>query len=337
MTKFRLAILDDYQEVSGDYADWDSLGVDGIGVTVFSKPFASEADAILALSGFDIIVAMRERTPFPRAVLAKLPRLKLLITTGTANAVIDLWAAEEHGVTVCATGGSPAAAPELTWALLMALARNLTAEENSLRAGRWQNTVGTELAGKTLGIVGLGKIGHKVAVYAHAFGMNVLAWSQNMDDATAEASGARRVSKDELFRQSDVVTLHLRLSRRSEGTVGEAELRLLGPSGILVNTARGNLVEQSALVRALEEGWIRGAAVDVYDQEPLPASHPLLATPNTLLTPHLGYVTHESYAQFYRGALEGVKSWLAGAPIRQLTHPSSSGVPLAPRKASSML
>jgi phosphoglycerate dehydrogenase-like enzyme len=203
----------------------------------------------------------------------------------------------------------------------MALARNLTTEENALRAGRWQNTVGTELAGKTLGIVGLGKIGHRVAAYAHVFGMNVLAWSQNMDEATAEAAGARRVSKNELFRESDVVTLHLRLSRRSEGTVGEAELRLLGPRGILVNTARGPLVEQSALVRALEEGWIRGAAIDVFDQEPLQASHPLLATPNTLLTPHLGYVTHESYAQFYGGALEDVKSWLAGAPIRQLTHP----------------
>ncbi|MGY2744975.1 D-2-hydroxyacid dehydrogenase family protein [Arthrobacter sp. UYCu723] len=318
MTEYRLAILDDYQQVSCDYADWDSLGADGVSVTVFSTPFASEADAVHALLGFDIVVAMRERTPFPRAVLAELPRLKLLVTTGAANAVIDLAAAEEHGVTVCGTGGSPSAAPELTWALLMALARNLTAEENALRAGRWQNTVGSELAGKTLGIVGLGKIGHKVAAYAHAFGMNVLAWSQNLEEETTKAEGVRKVSKDELFRESDIVTLHLRLSQRSEGTVGEAELRLLGPSGMLVNTARGPLVNQSALIRALEEGWIRGAAVDVYDQEPLPVDHPLLATPNTLLTPHLGYVTHESYAQFYGGALEDVKSWLAGAPVRQL-------------------
>ena len=319
MTEYRLAILDDYQQVSGDYADWNSLAADGVTVTVFSTPFVSEADTVRALLGFDVVVAMRERTPFPRAVLAKLPRLKLLVTTGAANAVIDLAAAEEHGVTVCGTGGSPSAAPELTWALLMALARNLTAEENALRAGRWQNTVGSELAGKTLGIVGLGKIGHKVAAYAHAFGMNVLAWSQNLEEATAEAAGVRKVSKDELFRESDVVTLHLRLSQRSEGTVGEAELRLLGPDGMLVNTARGPLVDQPALIRALDEGWIRGAAIDVYDQEPLPVDHPLLAAPNTLLTPHLGYVTHESYAQFYGGALEDVKAWLAGAPVRRLT------------------
>lgn len=318
MTEHRLAILDDYQQVSGDYADWGSLGP-GMTVTVFSRPFASEADAVQALLGYDVVVAMRERTPFPRVVLEKLPRLKLLVTTGAANAAIDLAAAEAHGVTVCGTAGSPSAAPELTWALLMALARNLTAEENALRAGRWQHTVGTELAGKTLGIVGLGKIGHKVAAYAQAFGMEVLAWSQNLDEATAAAAGVRRVGKEELFRNSDVVTLHLRLSKRSEGTVGEPELRLLGPGGMLVNTARGPLVDQHALIRALDEGWIRGAALDVYDQEPLPADHPLLAAPNTILTPHLGFVTRESYARFYGGALEDVKAWLSGAPVRQLT------------------
>ena len=321
MTEYRLAILDDYQQVSGDYADWGSLAADGVSVTVFSTPFASEAATVHALLDFDIVVAMRERTPFPRSVLAQLPRLKLLVTTGAANAVIDLAAAQDHGVTVCGTAGSPSAAPELTWALLMTLARNLTAEENALRAGRWQSTIGSELAGKTLGIVGLGKIGHRVAAYAHAFGMNVLAWSQNLDEATAQAAGVRKVSKDQLFRESDVVTLHLRLSPRSEGTVGEAELRLLGPSGILINTARGPLVDQPALIRALDEGWIRGAAVDVFDEEPVPAGHPLLAAPNTVLTPHLGYVTHESYAQFYGGALEDVKAWLAGIPVRQLTRP----------------
>lgn len=321
MTEYRLAILDDFQQVSGDYADWDSLRADGVTVTVFTTPFASESHTIQALAGFDVVIAMRERTPFPRAVLAQLSRLKLLVTTGAANAVIDLAAAEEHGVTVSGTGGSPSAAPELTWALLMALARNLNAEENALRAGRWQHTVGSELAGKTLGIVGLGRIGHQVAGYAHAFGMNVLAWSQNLDEATATAAGVRKVGKDDLFRESDVVTLHLRLSRRSERTVDEKELRLLGPTGLLINTARGPLVNQSTLVRALEEGWIRGAAVDVYDQEPLPAGHPLLAAPNTVLTPHLGYVTHESYARFYGGALEDVQAWLAGVPVRQLTCP----------------
>jgi phosphoglycerate dehydrogenase-like enzyme len=236
-----------------------------------------------------------------------------------ANASIDVAAAAEQGITVCGTPGSPTAAPELTWALLLAIARNLTAEENSLRAGTWQTSVGFELAGKTLGVVGLGKIGRRIAAYGQAFGMEVLAWSQNLTAGAAEEAGARLVSKEELFRQSDVATLHLRLSARSENIVGEPELRLLGPEGILVNTARGPLVNQDALLRALSEGWIRGAALDVFDQEPLQAGHPLLTAPNTVLSPHLGYVTRESYRQFYGGAFEDVTAWLAGAPVRTIT------------------
>ena len=314
----QLAILDDYQRVAHSFADWSSLEQRGVDVTVFNHHLATEAEVVKALQDADIIVAMRERTPFPGRVLEQLPRLKLLVTTGAANASIDVDAASRLGITVCGTGGSPAAAPELTWALLLAFARDLAHEEASLRDGRWQTGVGFELSGKTLGIVGLGKIGKRIAGYGRAFGMDVLAWSQNLTEDAAVEAGARKVGKDELFRESDVVSLHLRLSPRSEGTVGERELRLLGPDGVLVNTARGPLVDQQALVTALHEGWIRGAALDVFDQEPLPAGHPLLSAPRTLLAPHLGYVTDASYRAFFGGALEDVTAWLDGSPMRVL-------------------
>lgn len=315
----RLAILDDYQDVSHGFADFTALEAQGVTVTSYREPFASHDAMVAALADTTMVIAMRERTAFPREVFEKLPALELLVTTGMANASIDVAAATEHGVTVCGTPGSPTAAPELTWALLLAIARHLPAEENSLRAGSWQSTVGVELAGKTLGIVGLGKIGRRVAAYGQAFGMDVVAWSQNLTAGAAAEAGARLVSKKELFTVADVATLHLRLSPRSENTVGEAELRLLGPEGILVNTARGPLVDQDALIKALNQGWIRGAALDVFDQEPLQAGHPLLAAPNTVLSPHLGYVTQESYRQFYGGALEDITAWLAGSPIRTIT------------------
>ncbi|MBT2514190.1 D-2-hydroxyacid dehydrogenase family protein [Arthrobacter sp. ISL-30] len=319
MTTYRLAILDDYQHVAEGFAPWNSLGSKGVSTTVFGKHFASEGEVVDVLKDFEIVIAMRERTPFPRSVIEKLPRLKLLVTTGMANASIDVEAATDHGVTVCGTLGSPSAAPEMTWALLLAFARSLTIEENRVRGGGWQGTVGFELSGKTLGIVGLGKIGTRIAAYGQAFGMNVLAWSQNLTEEAAAGAGVRRVDKDELFRESDVVSLHLRLSERSKGIVGEPELRLLGPEGVLVNTARGPLVDQDALIRALNDGWIRGAALDVYDEEPLPAGHPILGAPNTVLAPHLGYVTRESYERFYGGAYDDVVAWLDGAPLRQLT------------------
>lgn len=315
----RLAILDDYQDVAHGFADWAALEAEGVKVATFREPFASPEALVAALADATMVVAMRERSAFPREVLEKLPALQLLVSTGMANASIDVAAAADNGITVCGTPGSPNAAPELTWALLLAAARHLPAEENSLRAGAWQSTVGVELSGRTLGIVGLGKIGSRIAGYAQAFGMEVLAWSPNLTAEAASAAGAQLVSKAELFRLADVATLHLRLSPRSENTVGEAELRLLGPEGILVNTARGPLVNQDALIRALNEGWIRGAALDVFDTEPLPAGHPLLAAPNTVLSPHLGYVTQESYRQFYGGAFEDVTAWLAGSPVRTLT------------------
>ncbi|MET3174758.1 UNVERIFIED_ORG: phosphoglycerate dehydrogenase-like enzyme [Arthrobacter sp. UYCu721] len=315
----RLAILDDYQDVAHAFADWSSLEQAGVTASVFREPFQSEDALAAALANYQIVIAMRERTPFPRTVLERLPGLKLLVTTGMANAAIDVAAAAELGITVCGTPGSPTAAPELTWALLLAIARNLPAEENSLRAGTWQTSVGMELSGKTLGIVGLGKIGRRIAAYGQAFGMEVLAWSQNLTDEAAAEAGVQKVSKEDLFRNSDVVTLHLRLSPRSEDIVGEQELRLLGPEGILVNTSRGPLVNQDSLVSALNEGWIRGAALDVFDQEPLPAGHPLLSAPNTVLSPHLGYVTADSYRQFYGGAFEDVKAWIEGTPVRVIT------------------
>lgn len=312
----RLAILDDYQDVASGFADWSSLEGEGVAVTSYQDPFASPESLVSALADATIIIAMRERTAFPRTVLERLPALQLLVTTGMANAAIDTAAAAELGITVCGTPGSPTAAPEMTWALLLALARNIPTEDSSLRSGNWQNTVGFELAGKTLGVVGLGRIGRRIAAYGQVFGMEVLAWSQNLTDEAAAEAGVERVSKEELFRRSDVVSLHLRLSPRTEGTVGEAELRLLGPDGVLVNTARGPLVDQDALVKGLSEGWIAGAALDVFHPEPLPAGHPLLTAPHTVLSPHLGYVTRESYRQFYGGALEDVKAWLAGSPIR---------------------
>lgn len=314
----RLAILDDYQSVARSFADWE--GLEGVDVTVFTEPFAgNDVDAVATLRDFDIIIAMRERTAFRRERLKQLPRLKLLVTTGMANDSIDLKAAAELGITVCGTSGSPTAAPELTWALLLAWARSVPLEDGRLRDGNWQSTVGVELSGKTLGVLGLGKIGRRIAGYGQAFGMEVIAWSPNLTAEAAAEAGARKVSKEDLFREADVVSVHVRLSERSRGIVGEEELRLLGPGGLLLNTARGPLVDEGALVRGLNEGWLGGAALDVFDIEPMPAHHPLLAAPRTVLTPHLGYVTGESYAAFYGGAFDDVQAWLRGNPVRVLS------------------
>ncbi|GER22740.1 2-hydroxyacid dehydrogenase [Zafaria cholistanensis] len=313
----RLAILDDHQGVAREMAPWEDLA-GRAETTFFRGPFPSAEASVAALQGFDAVVAMRERTAFPRAVLERLPDLELLVTTGMANAAIDMDAARDLGITVCGTSGSPAAAPELAWALLMAAARDIPAQQEALRAGHWQTSVGSELAGRTLGILGLGKIGTRIAGYAQAFGMEVIAWSQNLDAEGAAEAGARLVTKRDLFAQADIVTVHLRLSGRTRGLVGEAELRLLGPEGLLVNTARGPIVDTDALVRGLTEGWLGGAALDVFDAEPLPAGHPLLEAPRTVLTPHLGYVTREQYRIFYGQALEDVTAWLDGTPVRVL-------------------
>ena len=313
-----VVVLDDFQDVALSVADWSPLA-GRAHVTRYTDHLA-DADALVGrLVGADVVVAMRERTPFPAAVLARLPRLRLLVTTGMANAAIDLPAAAAQGAVVCGTAGGSAAAAELTWALLMALARHVADDDRAVRAGRWQEHLGVELAGSTLGLLGLGRIGAVVARYARAFDMELLAWSQNLTAERAAEHGARLVDKEELFAGSDVVSVHLKLSERTRGLVGAEELRLLGPTGRLVNTSRGPIVDESALLAALSAGTIAGAALDVFHTEPLPADHPLRSAPRTVLTPHVGYVSQQSYAAMYGQAVEDVVAWLDGAPVRVLT------------------
>jgi phosphoglycerate dehydrogenase-like enzyme len=261
---------------------------------------------------------MRERTPFGADLLARLPRLRLLVTTGMANPSIDLDAAAARGVVVCGTGGLPSPTAELTWALILALLRHVPEEDARMRAGGWQATVGTELAGRTLGVIGLGRLGRRVAAVGRAFEMDVLAWSQNLAPDDARAAGAEPEGRDELLARSDVVTIHLRLSDRTRGLIGAAELARMKPSAVLVNTSRGPIVDETALVAALRDGTVAGAGLDVYDTEPLPPGHPLLSAPNTMLTPHLGYVTAGTYARFYADAVEDIAAFQRGAPMRVL-------------------
>jgi phosphoglycerate dehydrogenase-like enzyme len=313
-----VAVLDDYQDVALSVADWSPLA--GRGDVVRYTDHLQDVDALVArLAGADVVVAMRERTPFPADVLRRLPRLRLLVTTGMANAAIDVAAAAEQGVVVSGTTGGSAAAAELAWALVLAVARDVAGDDRAIRAGRWQEHLGIELAGSTLGLLGLGRIGAAMARYARAFDMAVLAWSQHLTAERAAEHGARLVDRDELFRASDVVSVHLRLSERSRGLVGARELQLLGPDGRLVNTSRGPIVDEAALLAALHAGTIAGAALDVFDVEPLPADHPLRAAPRTVLTPHVGYVSRQSYAAMYGQCVEDVLAWLDGAPVRVLS------------------
>jgi phosphoglycerate dehydrogenase-like enzyme len=312
-TLSRIAVLDDYQGLAPSLADWGSLGVP---VDVF-RDTIKDLDALVArLAPYDCIVLMRERTPFPRALIERLPALKLLITTAGRNLSVDTAALRERGITFCGTKGAVAQTAELTWGLIIALMRDIPAQDRNLREGRWQTSAGEGLEGRTLGIIGLGKQGQHMARVALAFGMRVIAWSQNLTEETAAAHGAARVTKEALLRESDVVTLHLVLSERSRHTIGAAELAMMKPTAYLVNTSRGPLIDTPALEAALREGRIAGAALDVYDEEPVPAGHPLAALPNTVLTPHLGYVTRGNLTTFYQGAVEDIAAYLAGAPIR---------------------
>ena len=313
----RVAVLDDYQGVAREMADWSSLGAD-CAITSFRDHLADLDSLVQRLRDFEIVVAMRERTPFPRALLERLPRLRLLVTTGMRNASIDLAAARERGVVVCGTPGAAGTTGELTWGLILALFRQIPREDRSTREGKWQTTVGLGLAGKTLGIVGLGTIGSQVAKVGAAFNMEVLAWSQNLDAERAGRAGARRVERDELLERSDVVTIHLVLSERTRRLIGERELARMKPTAFLVNTSRGPIVDEAALAAALRKGTIAGAGIDVYDAEPIAPDHPLLSAPNTVLTPHLGYVTRESYVAYFRGAVEDIAAWRRGAPLRVL-------------------
>ena len=311
----RLAILDDYQHVALQAADWKSLGGE-VDISVFHDHIKGEDAVAQALADFDIIVAMRERTPFPASLLQKLPKLKLLVTTGMRNLAIDMKAARKRGVPVCGTALLPYPAFEHTWALILALLKKIPEENQNMHAGGWQSDIIEGARGKTLGVIGLGKLGSQVAKIGVAFGMNVIAWSQNLTEEHARECGATRVEKDELLAQSDVVTIHVLLSDRTRGLIGKRELALMKPTAYLVNTSRGPVVEEAALLEALQGYKIAGAGIDVYDVEPLPPDHPLRKCDNAVLTGHTAYVIRETYELAYGEALEDVKAWLKGEPIR---------------------
>lgn len=313
----RCAILDDYQNAALALADWQSLS--GVDVAVFDQPFADAAAAISALQDFDIVCAMRERTSFRAEVIAALPRLKLLLTSGMRNAAIDLAAAKARGVVVCGTGnvGNPTAG--LAIGLMLELTRRIGFENARMKSGApWQVTLGEDLEGKTLGVVGLGKLGKRVADIAKALGMKIQAWSSNLTPEACAAAGVAYATKEALFATSDVVTIHLVLSERSRGLVGRADLERMKPTAYLVNTARGPIVDEAALLDLLQQRRIAGAGLDTFSEEPLPVEHPLRRLDNVVLTPHLGYVTAENYRRYYQDMVEDIVAWQAGAPVRLL-------------------
>lgn len=314
----RIAVLDDWQDVARDVVDWTAL--DAIGQVSFLHDFpADNATLAQRLQAFQVICVMRERTRFDEDLLRRLPNLKLLVTGGMRNAALDLKAAAALGIQVCGSDSYKHAAPELTWALIMAATRNLLAEANALRAGHWQQGLGGDLHGKTLGILGLGSIGQKVAGFGQAFGMRVIAWSENLTPERAAAVGVTHVSKQQLFEQADVLSVHLVLSERSRGLVDAEALGWMKPHALLVNTARGPIVDEAALIKALQKQQLGGAALDVFEQEPLPAHHPFRTLDTVLATPHVGYVSRQNYQLFFSQMIEDIQAWSTGAPIRLLT------------------
>jgi phosphoglycerate dehydrogenase-like enzyme len=318
MTLLRCAILDDYMNLALSVADWSKIG-DRVQVTVFNQPFASPEAAAGALKDFEIICAMRERTPFPRAMFAALPKLKLLITSGMRNNAIDMQAAKDHQVVLCGTHWARDPTAPLTMGLILELTRNIGRESARMHAGEYlQKHVGIEIEGKTLGVVGLGKLGAKVSGLAKAFGMNVIAWSPNLTAERCKEVGVGFATRDELFSTADIITIHVVLSDRSRGLVGKADLDRMKPSSYLVNTARGPIVDEAALLETLKAGKIAGAAVDVFSVEPLPVDHPFRKLDNLVLTPHLGYVTLETFTAHYNQMVEGIDAWFKGEPVRRL-------------------
>ncbi|MCU0121875.1 D-2-hydroxyacid dehydrogenase family protein [Pseudomonas sp. B2M1-30] len=313
----QIAVIDDWQDVARDVVDWSVL--DSLGEVTFVHDYPAD-NATLAerLGRFEVICVMRERTRFDADLLKRLPNLKLLVTGGMRNAALDMQAAATLGIQVCGTDSYKHAAPELTWALIMAATRNLVNEANALRAGQWQQGLGGDLHGKTLGILGLGSIGQRVAQFGQVFGMRVIAWSENLTAERAAQAGVTYVSKQELFEQADVLSVHLVLSERSRGLVDAQALAWMKPTALLVNTARGPIVDESALIKALQKNRIAGAALDVYDPEPLPALHPFRTLDNVLATPHVGYVTRQNYEQFFSQMIEDIQGWSKGKPIRVL-------------------
>ncbi len=313
----KLAILDDYQGVALEMADWSTLPND-IKITVFRDTLA-DVDAVAErLTPFEILAAMRERTPFPRPLFEKLPNLKLLVTTGMRNGAIDMKAAADHGVTVCGTAGNTESTVEMIWALIQAVVRRLPQQDKAAREGKWQTGVGWTLAGRTIGLVGLGRLGARTAAIANFFNMRVISWSENLTAERALECGAELVSRAELFSQSDVVSIHLLLSRRTRGLITADDLALMKPDAYLVNTSRGPIIDEKALIDFLRAGRIGGAALDVFDQEPLSKDHPFLGLDNTIISPHMAYVTEENLAAFYLETVEDITAWLNGDPIRVL-------------------
>jgi D-3-phosphoglycerate dehydrogenase len=312
----RAAILDDYQGVTLKYADWSALAQD-VELKVFDKPFASEAAAIGALQGFAIVVGMRERTPFPRRVIEALPDLKLLITTGAKNNSFDIKAAAERGVTVCGTGSVGNPTVGIVFGLMLELTRHIGLENARMKAGEaWQVTIGHDLEGMTLGIVGLGKLGQRVAKIGQAFGMNVQAWSQNLTPEKAKEAGVAYASREQLFATSDFVTVHLVLSDRSRGLIAADDLGRMKASAYLINTARAPIVDQTALLKVLQDRKIAGAGLDVFETEPLPLDHPYRKLDNVVITPHLGYVSEQNYRKYFPDIVEDIRAFLDGKPVR---------------------
>jgi phosphoglycerate dehydrogenase-like enzyme len=312
----RAAILDDYQNVAMEMADWSAIEKD-VAIKVFNKPFANQDEVIKALQGFTIVVGMRERTAFPRKVVESLPDLKLLITTGARNNSFDVKACAERGVTVCGTGSFGSPTTGIAFGLILELTRRIGFENARLKAGApWQTTIGRDLEGLTLGVLGLGKLGQRSAAVGKAFGMKTIAWSQNLTEEKAKASGAEYVSKEDLFRNSDIVTIHVVLSDRSRGLVGERELALMKKTAYLINTSRGPIVDETALIAATRNNAIAGAGLDVFDVEPLPLDHPFRKMDNVVITPHLGYVSEQNYRKYFPDVVEDIRAWLDGKPVR---------------------
>ena len=313
----RVAVLDDYQQIAAELGPWERLR-GKIELHCFADHIEEDEALVERLRDFDAVVAMRERTPFTRARLERLPSLRLLVTSGMRNVALDVTCARERGIIVCGTASGSDSTAELTWALVLALTRHVCEEDHRVRDGGWQQTIGPELSGSTLGLLGLGRIGTRIAAYGRAFGMHVIAWSENLTPERAALCGAEAVAKDELFERADVLSIHTLLSGRTRGLVGARELALMRPTSYLINTSRGPIVQEQALLEALESGAIAGAALDVFEIEPLPAQHPLRRARNTVLTPHIGYVATGNYSTYFGEIVEDIEAFLAGNPIRLL-------------------
>ena len=320
MAKYRCAILDDFQNVALKTGDWSKVTGD-VDVKAFNEHLGGADNVVKALQDYDIVVAMRERTAFPRAVIEKLPKLKLLITTGMRNASIDMAAAADKGVTVCGTGSFGSPTSGIAIGLMLELTRHIGYENARLKAGEtWQATIGPELEGLTLGILGLGKLGTRTAMIGKAFGMRVIAWSTNLTPEKCKEAGVEYVTKEELFKQSDFISIHVVLSQRSRGLVGAADLALMKPTAYLINTSRGPIVDEAAMLKALREKKIGGAGLDVFDIEPLPKDHPLRKLDNVVITPHLGYVALKNYQNYFAGVVEDIRGFIDGKPVRVMTN-----------------